>query len=112
MEIYSPRKLMFKAWNKEARLLVRLDSIPCVKGELVKKDHILLQYTGLRDKHHEDIYEMDVVLMGASRFIVKWSSSGNGWCRQAIDQENDVSMLNEEAAGAMVRLCSYFESSE
>jgi len=52
---YKPRKMMFKAWNKETRLLMRLNSIDCVKGELVKKDHILLQFTGLYDKQKEEI---------------------------------------------------------
>jgi hypothetical protein len=79
MELYKPRKLTFKAWNKESRLLMRLDSISCAKGELFKKDHILLQFTGLVDNQVEEIYEMDIVLVDTRKFIVRWSDVHCGW---------------------------------
>lgn len=50
MDLFSPRKLLFKAWNTETKLLMRLNTIDCRKGELFKRDHILLQFTGMYDK--------------------------------------------------------------
>jgi hypothetical protein len=68
MELSTHRRLVFKAWDKESRLMVRLDTISCVKGELVKKDHILLQFTGQHDLHGEELYEQDIVIVGSSSF--------------------------------------------
>ena len=42
MNEFKPRKIKFKAWDTEHKLLMRLNSIDCNKGELVKKDHVLL----------------------------------------------------------------------
>lgn len=80
MEFYIPRKLMFRAWNKESRLLMRLDSFSCVRAEFIDDDHIILQYTGLADKQQEDLYEMDLVLFGSEKHVIQWSRKRNGWC--------------------------------
>lgn len=111
MEFYVPRKLMFKAWNKESRLMMRLDNISCVRGELMKSGHIILQFTGLRDKAGEDLYEMDVVLIGPARFVIRWSEVDNGWAYQNMEGVGPPSKLTREASKGMLRLCSYFESS-
>ena len=111
MEFYVPRKLMFKAWNKESRLMMRLDNISCVRGELTKSGHIILQFTGLSDKAGEDLYEMDVVLMGPARFVIRWSEVENGWTYQDVEGAGPPAKLTREATKGMVRLCSYFESS-
>jgi hypothetical protein len=107
---FTPRKLLFKAWNKETRLLMRLNSIDCVRGELVRKDHILLQFTGLYDKQNEEIYEMDMVLIGGKKFVVCWDTMHNGWSLTSVAGGGETKRWVRELSDGAVRICSYFES--
>jgi hypothetical protein len=92
---------------------MRMDALPCVKGEIVKKDHIFLQFTGVLDMQKEELYEMDIVFRGkgADKFIVRWNSKHTGWCITELDSEIALEELTQENAMHMRRLCSYFESS-
>jgi hypothetical protein len=112
MEFYTPRKLMFKAWNKETRLLMRLNNIDCKKGELFKKDHILLQFTGLYDKQNDEIYEMDVMLMGGEKYLVIWNDERNGWNLVTLTDRAATAPFLKENSEKMTRLWSYFESDQ
>jgi hypothetical protein len=107
---FKPRKILFKAWNKESKLLMRLNSIDCIKGELYRKDHILLQFTGLYDKQKEEIYEMDMVLIAGKTFVVSWDSIDNGWALTAFPAAGERKRLVKELCEGAVRICSYFES--
>lgn len=107
---FIPRKLLFKAWNQKTGLLMRLNSIDCVKGELFRKDHILLQFTGLYDQRKEEIYEMDVLMIGGKRCIVYWDPSINGWSLSSLpDRDVTRAFVRTDSENA-IRLCSYFES--
>ncbi|HEY0652977.1 MAG TPA: YopX family protein [Chryseosolibacter sp.] len=112
MDFYRPRKLMFKAWNKEAKLLMRLSNIDCRRGELFKKDHIILQFTGLYDSKDEEIYEMDVLLITNQKFIVMWDESANGWMLVKLKDKSGAQPFVKEIAIKGQRLWSYFESDE
>ena len=106
---YKKRKIKFKAWDQEHKLLMRLNSIDCNKGELFKKDHVLLQFTGLYDKDGEEIYEMDVLLLSLEKLVVFWNESKNGWyCSPLLNPDTQVPLLDVEAV-RMKRFCSYFE---
>jgi hypothetical protein len=107
---YQPRKMMFKAWNKEAKLLMRLNSIDCQRGELIKKDHILLQFTGLYDKQQEEIYEMDVMLIGSEKLLVLWDAERNGWTIVKLVTKADPQPFVKEVALKSTRLWNFFES--
>lgn len=109
MSFYSHRKVKFKAWNEESKLLMRLNSIDCVKGELVKKGHILLQFTGLHDRQEEEVYDMDVLLWNSEKFIMYWDNKLLTWRLSSLDP-NKRSDVQLEKVREMNRLCSYFES--
>jgi hypothetical protein len=109
MQWYTARTLKFKAWNKDEKLLMRLNSIDCNRGELFKTNHILLQFTGIYDKHQEEIYEMDVLLKGDKKFLVRWNPELNGWYFSPIEVPQHPQSLSTSEALQMLRLCSYFE---
>jgi hypothetical protein len=108
---FSPRKLKFKAWNTQSRLLMRLNSIDCVKGELFKKDHILLQFTGLHDNQGEEIYDMDILLWKSEKMIMYWTEEKRVWRLQRLDAKHSEDIDHSKLAD-MTRLCSYFESTK
>jgi hypothetical protein len=110
MDSYTPRKLKFKAWNQEAQLLMRLNSIDCVKGELLKKGHILLQFTGQHDRQQEELYDLDVVLIDSERYLVVWNDEMNGWFLRKISDAQVAEPLRKDIAQRSTRLWSYWET--
>jgi len=106
---FKKRKIKFKAWDVEHRLMMRLQSIECNRGELFRKDHILLQYTGLTDKDGEEIYEMDVLLDTIEKQVVFWNEAKSGWYYSPIFNSDAYQPLLTINAGKMKRFCSYFE---
>ncbi len=109
MDHFVPRKIKFRAWDSEAKLLMRLDRIDCNKGELFRKDHVLLQFTGLLDKEQEEIYDMDVLLIYSDKYLVSWNLEKNGWYFSRLDQPLESTPFLNTNASVMKRLGSYFE---
>jgi hypothetical protein len=103
------RRFKFKAWNKETKLLMRLNQIDCKKGWLVKKDHVLLQFTGHFDKSGTEIYEGDILLFGTDKWMVQWEEDRNGWALATEEGKSSVALANKKLTES-VKLCSYFES--
>ncbi|HNP18018.1 MAG TPA: YopX family protein [Fulvivirga sp.] len=105
------RRFKFKAWNKETKLLMRLNQIECEKGYLVKKDHVLLQFTGHFDKSGTEIYEGDILLFGTDKWMVNWEESRNGWALVAEGSKISLPLATKELTKS-IKLCSYYESPE
>jgi hypothetical protein len=112
MRQFKPRKLVLKAWNSEAKLLMRLNSVECRRGELLKKDHILLQFCGLYDIEGEEIFEMDILLDGNNKFLVMWDEERNGWIYVTFPARANPQPLTRAATENMKRLWSFFESAQ
>lgn len=106
---FKPRRIKFKAWNTETQLLMRLNSIDCNKGELFKKQHILLQFTGLLDREEEEIYEMDILLIYSDKYLVFWNEEKGGWYFSPLERRNEIQPFLFESASKMRRFCSFFE---
>lgn len=109
MNDFQPRKIKFKAWDTEHRLLMRLNSIDCNKGELVKKNHILLQFTGMYDKEGEEIYEQDILMISLDKYVVFWNETKNGWYFSPLKDKNSFAPFLAKEASTMKRFCSFFE---
>ncbi|ELR73096.1 hypothetical protein C900_05731 [Fulvivirga imtechensis AK7] len=104
------RIFKFKAWNTEAKLIVRLNQIDCIKGELHKKGHILLQYSGVNDKSGSELYENDIVLIDSKRSIIHWDEARSAWCRiEEGTPDVKIPLLHKEMEDT-IRLCNYYES--
>ena len=112
MNEFKPRKIKFKAWDHEHHLLMRLNSIDCNKGELVKKDHILLQFTGLHDKDGEEIYDQDILMISLEKYIVFWNENHNGWYFSPLKSRHSFSPFLIKEAITMKRFCNFFELAE
>jgi hypothetical protein len=110
MDYFKPRKLIFKAWNRDAKLLMRLGNIDCKRGELFKKDHIILQFTGLHDKHGDEIFEMDIVMIGSEKYLIRWDDERNGWVIAKLSSPVTGEPFLKSTAEKTARLWSYFEA--
>lgn len=106
---FKSRKIKFKAWDEENKLLMRLNSIDCNKGELIKRGHILLQFTGLHDCEGEEIYEMDVLMLSLEKFVVFWNEVTNGWQIAPLSNLTDTKPFLLDSATRMKRFSSYYQ---
>jgi len=109
MEFFTPRKLKFKAWNTETKLLMRLNSIENIRGELMEQKHILLQFTGLYDQEGDELYDMDVLLKGSEKLIISWNTDTNGLRIYLMDNPEQTFTNLQQIALQARKLGNFFE---
>ncbi len=78
------REIKFRAWDKKEKLMVELYSIPlpnvCGEGR-GGMSRVYMQYTDLKDKDGNDIYEGDIIETRYYNFIKKhWAR----WRRKKV----------------------------
>ncbi len=106
-----PRSIKIKAWNIEDKLMKRVRQVDCVKSELYKEGHILLQYTGMDDENNVEIYDGDVLLYQHRKHLVTWNDTDHEWIWTDLDIQKRRKVTSIETIQS-VRLCHYFESSD
>lgn len=102
------RELKFRVWEEREKAYNTWDYVLDTLGNLFrnvygaligcdKKDYIVEQYTGLKDRHSTEIYEGDVVLDyydGEDAFIVKWDEDTARFILTGTDNIAAVSFDN------------------
>ena len=106
-----PRSIKIKAWNIEDKLIKRVGQVDCLKSELYKEGHILLQYTGMEDQNMVEIYDGDILLYQHRKHIVSWDEDDHNWIWTDQTNQTETRFTRTEAKRAL-RLCHSFESSD
>jgi uncharacterized phage protein (TIGR01671 family) len=70
------REIKFRAWD-DGRMVYMTGALASISRffRVIRKDSILLQFTGLKDKNGKEIYEGDVVKCVANNDF-KWPANG------------------------------------
>lgn len=76
------REIKFRAWDNERKQIINyISSISPITHNLLNisiNNHMLMQYTGLKDKNGKEIYEGDIIK------ITKWKWEFRRWGKEYV----------------------------
>lgn len=77
------REIKFRAWDIDNQCLEEVNNVGNILYELqvnpktdIQENFIMMQFTGLKDKHGKEIYEGDIVILSGHIGIIEWMGAG------------------------------------
>ena len=113
------REIKFKAWDKSHDCMIPANELVFheytdVEDHFSNEDLIFLQYTGLKDKKGESIFEGDILQHpDRTKFTVKWENSYSGF--RAVykeDRSSNLLAIQINDRGLAVVMGNIYENSE